>query len=445
MKSDVVQTNESDLSGTGSEDQIFDWENCWYPVSFLCDLPLVKPFGFTLYDEPMVLFFADAETPVCLHDRCPHRAARLSDGQIVDGRLECLYHGWQWGARGDCVCIPQWDAHKALPSRSRARAYPTQVKHGIVWVWAGDPQRADPLLIPTTEEVGDKDVYAVSFQMDLPYDQTYLIENVIDVAHIHIAHDGVRGGGKREAAKPLVFEIRERSIECIRANFRSIGLERDTNSTHIREAQVEYVAPNLVRYRSAYQDERLVSGLELYSIPLGRSRCRLLYRKYSNFTGWRERIKPRWIEHLTQCLILEQDMAVVIGQHEEVERVGRNLEDLWLPLKSSDRLVIEYRKWLDRHGARLPFYRGFSSSRNITYTPSISRHSFDRHELHTKVCATCTRVHQATGMAVPWLWTLVAVFTAAALIWPDNRAVFASLALLTLLVQIAMIRFRTQF
>lgn len=36
-----------------------------------------------------------------------YRLAKLSEGQLMDGRLECLYHGWQFGADGKCVKIPQ--------------------------------------------------------------------------------------------------------------------------------------------------------------------------------------------------------------------------------------------------------------------------------------------------------------------------------------------------
>ena len=35
------------------------------------------------------------------------RLAKLSEGQIVDGSLECLYHGWQFDGEGKCVKIPQ--------------------------------------------------------------------------------------------------------------------------------------------------------------------------------------------------------------------------------------------------------------------------------------------------------------------------------------------------
>ena len=38
---------------------------------------------------------------------CLYRLAKLSEGQLIDGRLECLYHGWQFQGDGKCVKIPQ--------------------------------------------------------------------------------------------------------------------------------------------------------------------------------------------------------------------------------------------------------------------------------------------------------------------------------------------------
>jgi len=290
----------------------FDWRDCWYPVPFLCDLPQDRPTRVSLYDEPLVLFF-DAQGQVnCLKDRCPHRAARLSDGQMIDGKLECLYHGWQFGAAGRCVLIPQLYPDKNIPESAHVRAYPVAIRHDIVWFWAGDPSSADPGLIPPAAYPDGAEVFSVTFQMDLPYDQTYLIENVIDVAHIHIAHDGVRGGGLRAAAKPLDFQILDSGLSGFRGTYRSVGLVRAEGSPTLGGAQVEFVALNLIRYASKYRDPDLIAGLDLFSLPLGKNRCRLLYRKYSNFTSTRERMKPRWLEHLSQCRILEQDMAVVV-------------------------------------------------------------------------------------------------------------------------------------
>jgi phenylpropionate dioxygenase-like ring-hydroxylating dioxygenase large terminal subunit len=407
-------------------EEAFDWQNCWYPVTFLADLPRGRPIGFALYDEPLVMYVDGDGKIVCLADRCAHRAARLSDGKIVDGRIECLYHGWQYDARGQCVHIPQLPSNLRIPPKACVRGYPVAVRQELVWIWAGDPARADESLIPATPKLDAPDLTVVDFQMDLPYDQSYLIENVIDVAHIHIAHDGIRGGGFRHAAKPLEFDILESSRNGIRSGFKSLGAGENAS---LNRALVEFVAPNLIRYTSEYRNADLIAGLDLYSLPLGKSRCRLLYRKYSNFTSWQERWKPRWLEHWTQCTILEQDMGVVIGQHEHIERAQGRLGDLWCPIRTSDRLVIEYRKWLDRFGGALPFYRGWETSKAGTQDPFFSKASPDRYSLHTRVCATCGKLYRRIKLGVRALWAAIAGLTAVAVIAAGGWASYVALGL----------------
>ena len=425
--------------------EAFDWERCWYPLSFLEDLPRDKPSRVSIYDTGLVLFFDGAGQLNCLRDLCPHRLARLSDGQIVEGRLECLYHGWQFDGAGDCQLIPQMIEGKDYPIRSCVQRYPLEIVDGIVWVWAGDAAEADKTLIPVSHAPQSPEIKAVTFQMDLPYDQSYLVENVIDVAHIHIAHDGVRGGGLREAASPLKFDIVHSGLDGIRATFRHIGLEREEDAPEMGAAHVEFVAPNLIRYRSEYADSDLVAGLELFSLPMGKGHCRLLYRKYSNFNGLLERLKPRWLEHQSQVLILEQDMGVVVGQHREIETADQPLSKAWLPIKTSDRLVVEYRRWLDRHGANLPFYRGFTTAKNSGLVPEEANIPHDRHRLHTEICSTCQRVLRRINLGIKALIGLVAVATVLAILSDGGtgQTSLIALALMGLLAIAGLRRART--
>lgn len=347
-----------------------------------------------------MIFRDDEGTLGCLHDRCPHRAARLSDGQLTDGRLECLYHGWQFDVSGRCVAIPQLTHGSPIPPRACAASYAAIERQGIVWVWPGhhaDASADDVPLIPALERPG---FTSLDFMMDLPYGQPYLVENVIDIAHIHIAHDGIRGGGKRELAAPLQFTVLENTANGIRSTFASVldGVEREGPS--LRGARVAFVAPNLVWYESDYVDTARASGLALYSLPLSESRCRLIYRAYSNFPRRRDRVVPRAVQHWTQCTILEQDMRVVMGQSEEIEGGDTPLRDLWLPIKSSDALVIQYRKWLDEHGSAMPSGRGFATVRPPhATTTGAEAPAVDRFTLHTSICASCSRAHRLTVSA----------------------------------------------
>ena len=350
----------------------------------------------------------------------------------MDGRLECLYHGWQYDASGHCVSIPQLPQGSAIPARARAASYAVVERQGIVWVWPGESAEAAVDEIPVVPALDRPGFTSIDFMMDLPYGQSYLVENVIDIAHIHIAHDGIRGGGKRELAAPLQFTVLENSVRGIRSTFASIGDGAAREGPSLRGARVTFVAPNLVWYESDYVDAARASGLALYSLPLSESRCRLIYRAYSNFPRWRDRVTPRAAQHWTQCTILEQDMRVVMGQSEEIERAGEPMRDLWLPIKSSDALVIQYRKWLDAHGSSMPSGRGFETVRvnRATVSTSALPHT-DRFRLHTSICASCSRAHRITVRASKALVASIVVLLAAGVLSSGTLAVVSAAGALT--------------
>ena len=379
----------------------FDHKNCWYPVAFLRDVAVDSMMQFSVHDEEFVLLRGSADNLMCLRDRCPHRAAKLSTGKMKGDVIECQYHGWQFDFNGRCVRIPQLLPGTEIPERACVESFTVVSLQGIVWFWAGDRSLADVKDIRTIPDLDMPDIYIVDYMVDLPYDQSYLIENVIDVAHIHVAHDGIRGGGRRELALPLEFTIRENSASGIKAQYKSIGLPENANSP-LKAAHVEFVAPNLVNYVSEYKDESRISGLALYSLPLGKRRCRLIYRKYSNFYSWKERIRPRWLEHHIHNTILQQDMAIIMGQYQAVEESDQELHELWLPNKSCDQLVLAYRRWLDDYGQNLPFYRGYRTSRMPSTSDELNYPS-NSYQIHTQNCTDCSRMHQLSVSLKTWL------------------------------------------
>jgi phenylpropionate dioxygenase-like ring-hydroxylating dioxygenase large terminal subunit len=374
----------------------FDWRASWYPVVFCADLPQDKPLAFTLHDEPYVLFRDREGRIACLEDRCPHRMARLSAGCVVDGVLECGYHGWRFDGRGACVHIPQLSAEHPVPERARVSHRAATERQGIVWVWSGEPGSAPEAELPLIAALDEPGVQHVDYVTDLPYDQGYLVENVIDVAHIHIAHDGVRGGGHRHLARPLEFDILEESAQGFKSTYRSIAPGHEPARSSLASAGLEFRAPGLVHYTSNYRNSSRIAGLALYSLPLGQGRCRLLYRKYSNFYSRRETWKPRWLEHWTQNTILRQDMDLITGQYAAIERSGQELREVWLPIKSSDQLVIRYRQWLDRHAPPSGPFRGFSThvgASSVNEAPAPNAFA-----LHTQQCTACQRAYRGARL-----------------------------------------------
>jgi phenylpropionate dioxygenase-like ring-hydroxylating dioxygenase large terminal subunit len=366
----------------------FNWKHCWYPIAFAQDLPTDRPHSFFLYDEPLVLFKTQQGQLACLTDRCCHRAAKLSDGQVINDQIECLYHGWRYDVNGQCVHIPQLPTTTPIPSNACVRSFVVAERQGIIWLWVGEPHIAAESDIPTLVVLDKPGFVCSDFMLDLPYDQTYLIENVIDPAHADISHAGTQG--KRTHAQPLEMEILQSSMQGFQ------GRWRDTRNPNAAWQFVEFVPPNLVNYTFNFGKPGWSVGLAFYSLPLGKGQCRVLVRGYRNFFTWGWVLKPRWLTHLKLNKVFEQDLPVIVGQQEQVARSEHNLKDLYLPLKTSDVFPIEYRKWLDRFGSTLPFYAGYSSMKPTRVELLTNQRSLliDRSSRHIRLCHSCSQTHQ---------------------------------------------------
>src|SRR5262245_24253816 len=95
---------------------------------------------------PLALFRDTEGSARALEDRCAHRNAPLSLGQVRDGRLQCAYHGWTYDADGLLLEVPALAAGRAPAEGCSVRRYHVLEQDGFVWVCTGDelPQVAPP-------------------------------------------------------------------------------------------------------------------------------------------------------------------------------------------------------------------------------------------------------------------------------------------------------------
>ncbi|MGF1486926.1 MAG: Rieske 2Fe-2S domain-containing protein [Prochloraceae cyanobacterium] len=421
---------------TGSQ---FNWQNCWYPISFIKDLPSDRPLGFSLYDEPFVIF-RDGEGKLnCLQDRCSHRAAKLSKGQILDGKIECSYHGWQFDGEGKCTKIPQLPRSAKIPHNSCVKSFEIIEKQGIVWMWRGKQEDADESSIPTVADMDDPSFVSSDYTLDLPYDRSYFIENVVDPSHIFISHE--KTFNARQAAQPLKMEVLELNETGFKGRY-SIKIG-DRNSA----TDLNFIAPNLVTYRIVYPHK--ISGAILYSLPTGTGKCRIIIRNYTNKPDWKLKFQPRWMEHWYRSHFVEEDLSLVVEQQKEINRLGKSLQELYLPLKTSDLFVVEYRRWLDKYGNNLPYYQGYTTSktRKKIIQDSQEPAPLDRLRRHTEICSSCSKAYENTikvkqigiGMAI--------VFAAIAIVTDGSKIeiVAVLLSMLSLVTTLVAQKIKTHF
>ncbi len=69
-------------------------------------VPLNQPIRVEGEDMGIVLIRTSTGV-TAYEDVCPHAQWRLSEGEIVNGRLECPGHGWEFDvSTGQCATVP---------------------------------------------------------------------------------------------------------------------------------------------------------------------------------------------------------------------------------------------------------------------------------------------------------------------------------------------------
>lgn len=144
-----------------------------------------KPRRIWLDGLPVVLF-RGREALSALHDRCPHRHVALSEGQVVKGRLECPYHGWQFDGAGRCTAIP--GCLTQLP-RVRVPRYAVQEIEGGIFL-----STHSDLPAPYVHALQGQDPVTRVVRSDTRSTLVDAAENILDATHTHFTHKGLLRG-----------------------------------------------------------------------------------------------------------------------------------------------------------------------------------------------------------------------------------------------------------
>lgn len=377
----LPSTLDSDISQGSVEPLPYDWKDHWYSATFSSYVPNPSQSAETvpasIFGHPLVLWKSQDDGEIhCADDVCPHRSAALSEGRVRDGKLECYYHGWQFDGdnkTGSCTFIPQLATGAQIPKQACLKMRECQIVEGIVWVWMGEnpPTKEPPKQGHGLDTItGQREGFTVNdFQIDLPYDHSYLVENLIDPAHIPISHDGTPGGGRREKAEAYDMVVDKESISPsgFRGRYR-LESQQVKNDPYI---EVHFEAPGIIRQQGFPRgvNSTFQFGAALHCMPLALGRSRLLFRAY--FGGLPPLLnllvssKPAWLRNLNSCKILEQDVGLITTQEDYFKRnPDRKLKDDFLLLQSSDVFVKTYRQWLDQVGHGMPWFQGLATHTN---------------------------------------------------------------------------------
>ena len=159
--------------------------NAWYAAAWDRDLtdgllPLV------ILGDAIVLYRRTNGAVAALEDCCVHRKLPLSMGRIKGDLIECGYHGLRYDSAGHCVHIPCADR---IPTNARVRSYAVELRYGLLWIWMGAAELAEPDAIMTVAHWGDSRWAATAGDsMTVECNYLYVTDNLLDPSHVAWVH-----------------------------------------------------------------------------------------------------------------------------------------------------------------------------------------------------------------------------------------------------------------
>jgi len=163
--------------------------NQWYLAAWSNEVGRT-PLARRIAGEPVVFWRTQTGKPAAFEDRCPHRLAPLSKGQVVGDALQCGYHGVRFDAAGICVHVPGQDE---IPARGHVRAYRLEERWGWVWLWLGEPDRADPQRIPDFHWQAEPGWAPIGGTLHFKAHYQLLLDNLLDLSHEAFLHQNTIG------------------------------------------------------------------------------------------------------------------------------------------------------------------------------------------------------------------------------------------------------------
>lgn len=310
--------------------------NQWYIVLDSKELKKNKPLKIKRFNEDLVIWRNDDREISCILDRCCHRGASLSCGEIRNGEIECPFHGFLYDKTGKVTVIPANGKNAKVPDSMKVKSFEAYEDFGFIWLWYGDKDKINskPFYFDELRDFtysGFKDNWAVHYSR--------AIENQLDVVHLPFVHKTTIGKGNKTLVNGPVVVREEDLITFYVNNVVDDGQTKPLKPDEIINYKdlfyLKFHFPNV--WQNFISDKIRVAAA---FVPVDEENSIVYIRFYQRFTKI-PIIKDviNYFAKLSNIVILRQDKRIVVTQLPKKSEVKMDER-----LIMGDKPIIEYRK-----------------------------------------------------------------------------------------------------
>lgn len=265
----------------------------WYAIASSDEIKLINhPYALHRFGIDLVIWRNEQKLIRIMLDKCPHRSAKLSIGQVINDEIICPFHGFRFDGDGKCNYAPEFD--KAIPGLITTK-FDVYEKFAMIWIYFGNELDSFklPQLVDLTSSLGSNfSEITKTWQANI----TRCIENQLDYTHLPKVHKSTIGHQFKIPKNPK-FIVEN---NCI------LSFHRDNNPN----PSSEYIFPN-----SWILHISTKMKLVVFFVPISKSHTKFYIRTYTSLVRNKLlRFFFNRIINFANLIILAQDKKVVESQ-----------------------------------------------------------------------------------------------------------------------------------
>lgn len=222
----------------------------WYAIDRAAAFKPGQVKAYTVLLRRVVIFCDEHGELHALDAACPHLGADLGQGKVVGASLRCAMHHWRFDGDGHCTGAPGYDA----PPARCARAYPTQVRFGLIWIFNGP----SPLF-----ELPDLDDSWLAFYLPPQLIKAHphlVIGNGLDADHVQGLH-------QMQLLEPAAWD----EPDAFSVRLRLVSKPRDPRQARLMRAHHHPLRTSFIAYGGSLALAHVQGAHEFYTLFTGRA------------------------------------------------------------------------------------------------------------------------------------------------------------------------------